>query len=314
MDISVSQLNHRLALQLPAELPLGLVFVMGVVRNLESGGEIVNGRPPFTTFDLEQKGHRLRCKLVQREAEKIALREQMEVRLGGHLTFDPRRAEYYLLARDAEVLSTGVAERKTDPLAVDLSELVEDQAAFSAALAGIKRRADVSRQASTDMPIWVQKIAPPELQASEKAEEPDEEVPVLAAQSATAVPLNDELVSYLSALMESEEEVELTPDILAQWTSAPEIDIPDDEDELVTAVPQPHAATIQPENEEEEGGVVTAVSPYDLVGDAASRPKPARARPPQPQPRQQPDWLVIILLIAMILFTMAICFAAVYLR
>ena len=34
MDISVSRLNNRLALQLPTELPLGLVFVVGTVENI----------------------------------------------------------------------------------------------------------------------------------------------------------------------------------------------------------------------------------------------------------------------------------------
>ncbi|NJN43605.1 MAG: hypothetical protein HC806_01945 [Anaerolineae bacterium] len=129
MDISVSQLNHRLALQLPAELPLGLVFVAGVVRHFEREDELGNGRSLLSTFELEQNGHRLRCKLVQREAERVQLHENMEVRLGGHLTFDPRCAAYYLLARDAEVTSPRI-NKEVDPLAVDLGELVEDQAAF----------------------------------------------------------------------------------------------------------------------------------------------------------------------------------------
>ena len=32
MDISVSHLNRRMALQIPAEFPLGLVFVVGEVE------------------------------------------------------------------------------------------------------------------------------------------------------------------------------------------------------------------------------------------------------------------------------------------
>jgi hypothetical protein len=306
MDISVSQLNHRLALQLPAELPLGLVFVTGVVRNLERGGGVVNGRAAPISFDLEQKGHRLRCKLVQREAGRVLLREQMEVRSGGHLIFDPRRAEYFLLARDVEVIDAGEGGAKSDPLAVDLGELVGDEAAFTAALTGIKRRADVSRQSPTTVPIWVQKLAPPELQEDDKADEPEEaELPVLAAASAAPV-LNDELVTYLSGLMDSEDEVELTPDILAQWTPEPVIDIPDDVDELVTAVPP----TTEIGTRDEE--VVTAVSPYDPVGDTAPKPKPTR--PKSPPPRQQTDWAVILLLVAMVVFTIVILFAAIVLR
>ncbi|HRQ41954.1 MAG TPA: hypothetical protein PLD25_28870 [Chloroflexota bacterium] len=311
MDISVSQLNHRLALQLPAELPLGLVFVTGVVRNLEEGGEHRDGRAPFTSFDLEQKGHRLRCRLVQREADKLALHDQVEVRLGGHLSFDSRRAEYYLLARDAEVVSA-VGDKKPDLLALDLSELVGDQAAFAAALGGIKRRADVSKQSPASVPVWVQKIAPLEVKEGEDepTEEPDEEAPILAAQPPAETALNEEMVSYLSALMESEEEVELTPNILAQWTSEPHepvVDMLEDEPSL-SILP---AAS---EQDEAGGEVVTAVSPYDPVGDVTPKPKPARPRPAQPRPRQQTDWAVILLLVAIIVFTIVILFAAILLR
>lgn len=307
MDISVSQLNHRLALQLPAELPLGLVFVTGTVRNLESAGEVVNGRIPFASFDLEQKGHHLHCKLAPREAERVALRELLEVRLGGHLTFDPRRAAYYLLARDAEVIG-GLAERQADPLAVDLSELVEDQAAFTAALAGIKRRADVSRQSPAEVPIWVQKIAPSEAPESQQIDEAEAEFPAAVAPSPTPPLLDDELVTYLSALMESEEEVELTPDILAQWRREPQtpvIDFP--EDEL-----SPTTAPIVQLEDDVAGEIVTAVSPYAPVGDAAPKPRPTRPR--QPQARQQIDWPVILLLIAIIVFTIVIFFVIMSLR
>src|SRR5262245_44735080 len=228
MDISVSQLNHRLALQLPAELPLGLVFVTGIVRSMEKAGEEANGRTTPLNFDLEQKGHRLRCKLVQRETVTVLLHEQMEVRLGGHLIFDPRRAEYFLLARDVEVIDAGQEDKENDPLAVDLGELVADEAAFTAALTGIKRRADVSRQSPTSVPIWVQKLAPPELQEELKLDEPEEqeeEAPVLAAVAPAAPVLNEEMVTYLSGLMDSEEDVELTPDILAQWAPEPAIEL-----------------------------------------------------------------------------------------
>ncbi|MBX3059647.1 MAG: exodeoxyribonuclease VII large subunit [Anaerolineae bacterium] len=308
MDISVSQLNHRLALQLPAELPLGLVFVTGTVRNLESAGEGSNGRTPFTSFDLEQKGHHLRCRLSAREAEKVTLREELEVRLGGHLTFDPRRAAYSLLARDVEVIG-GLAGPQADPLALDLSGLVEDQAAFTAALAGIKRRADVSRQSPAEVPVWVQKIAPPEVAESQPVDKEEAELATAVAPSPATPLLNDELVSYLSALMESEEEVELTPDILAQWQSepqAPALDFPEDELPLTSAP--------VPLEDEVAGEMVTAVSPYAPVGDAAPKPRPTRPRPPQPRGRQQVDWAVILLLIAIIIFTIVVFFVIMSLR
>ncbi len=308
MDISVSQLNHRLALQLPAELPLGLVFVTGTVRNLASEAEGGNGRTPFTSFDLEQKGHRLHCKLALQEAEKVTLREQLEVRLGGHLTFDARRAAYYLLARDVEVIG-GMVERQSDPLAIDLSELVEDQAAFTAALAGIKRRADVSRQSPAEMPIWVQKIAPPEVQEDQPVDVPEAEFLEPVTPSPTTPVLNDEMVSYLSALMESEEEVELTPDILAQWTSETKEPVIEMLEEELSPAP---ITDQQLEQEPEEK--VTAVSPYAPVGDASPKPRPARPKQPQPRPQQQTDWPLILLLVAVILFAIVILSAIIFLR
>lgn len=308
MDISVSQLNHRLALQLPAELPLGLVFVTGTIRNLESAGEAINGRAPFASFDLEQKGHHLHCKLAPREAERVVLREELEVRLGGHLTFDPRRAAYFLLARDAEVIG-GLAGRQADPLAIDLSELVEDQAAFTAALAGIKRRADVSRQSPAEVPIWVQKIAPPEAPESQQVDEAEAELPAAVTPSPPTPRLDDELVSYLSALMESEEEVELTPDLLAQWQhepQAPVVDSPEDELSPTTTLTVQLADDVA-------GETVTAVSPYAPVGDAAPKPRPTRPRQPRAR-QQQTDWPVILLLIAIIVFTIVIIFVIMSLR
>jgi hypothetical protein len=309
MDILVSQLNQRLALQLPTELPLGLVFVTGTVRSLIQEGEgqggngerrgsheAASGRTTHTTFDLEQAGHRLRCKLSQREAERTVLYEAAEVRLGGHLAFDPRRAEYYLLARDVEVTG-GPA---VDPLALDLGELVEDEAAFTAALAGIKRRSDVARQSSSSLPDWVQKIAPPELQETDKAET---EVRSAAVSRTSSADLDPELVDFLSSAMEGEEDVELTHDMLAHWAHEPEPEIP----AIETAVPLETTAT-------DEAEFVTAVQPYAPVADPLVVPEPS---PPIPtRTRTEPhhaDWVVVVLMVTMVVFTCAILLTAVLL-
>src|SRR5688500_10002614 len=89
-----------MALQLPAELPLGLVFVVGKVTNL---AQPANGhsRP---TFQLEDEGYRLNCRLSGRATAETPFNEGDTIRAGGHLVFDSRQATYYLVARDIELL------------------------------------------------------------------------------------------------------------------------------------------------------------------------------------------------------------------
>lgn len=289
MDISVNQLNRRLALQLPTELPLGLVFVMGNVGYVAYEEEDEDGRtPPHVLFDLEQNGYHLRCKLSQREASRVVLHEGDEVRLGGHLAFDVRQADYYLLARDVEIMGGG---RDSDPLAIDLGQLVEDEAAFTAALTGIKRRSNVARQAPVELPDWVQKIAPPEMQETIVVNRDDESMASRQTYSPSLgvrLPLDEELVAFLSLAIESDEDVELTPELLAQW-------IPKSRSELsVVETAVPITDSTSAENIEEP---VTAVQPYDPVAEPISQPAPshpsARKKPPA---KQQTDWPVIILM------------------
>jgi hypothetical protein len=254
------------------------------------------GRTTHTTFDLEQAGHRLRCKLSQREAERVALQEADEVRLGGHLAFDSRRAEYFLLARDVEVTGGLVV----DPLALDLGELVGDEAAFTAALAGIKRRSDVAQQAPSSLPDWVQKIAPPELQETTEVQR---DVTPAAVSRTSSPALNQELVDFLSSAMESEEDVEITPDMLAHWTHEPEPEIP----AIETAVPIETIAT-------DEAEFVTAVLPYAPVADTIVAPAPPPATPARTRPEpHHTDWVVVVLLVMMGVFTCAILVTAVLL-
>ncbi|NJN43606.1 MAG: hypothetical protein HC806_01950, partial [Anaerolineae bacterium] len=74
----------------------------------------------------------------------------------------------------------------------------------------------------------------------------------------------------MSALMESDEDVELTPDMLTHWTA--EHMVLTQHEEPVTAVPSPPQSA-QTETEGVMVESVTAVSPYDPVGDTALTPK-----------------------------------------
>ena len=96
MDISVSHLNNRLSLQLPQELPLGLVFVTGTISFSDSTAftELVaHGRYKHIHFDLLDSRHRIRCVLVVRAMVDYDLEIGSRVRVGGHLRFDPQRAD-----------------------------------------------------------------------------------------------------------------------------------------------------------------------------------------------------------------------------
>lgn len=289
MDISVSQLNRRLALQLPVELPLGLVFVTGTVQTLDQTAV-------QTTFDLHQAAHRLRCRLTPQETARITLDEGTEVRLGGHLTFDPQRAEYYLLARDVEIIGPTAVDH--DPLSLDLDGLVGDDAAFAAALVAIKRRATTAQQTSQTLPDWVQKIAPPELQDTAVPPTPEPPDPAPTAVAHRTTPLNQDLVALLSSAMESDQEIELTPDLLAQWQPQTE---PTPPTAVTPAIYQPPA---EPEPELPATLEITEapppIQPYDPVGEA--RPKPARPRKKAAQASQKTDWMVIILALLLVLF------------
>lgn len=217
MDVSVSRLNNRLALQLPAELPLGLVFVVGQIANLEKVpivSEATNGQASLRScFQLVENEYRLRCYLSERATAEIDLREGDRIRAGGHLAFDARKAHYYLLARDVE----RVAEPKppTPPVAEQETELPPvplGRKALPPVLADIKKRAEVTRLEEAKLPPWVWKMAPPEVRAALETEnsQPSEEKEI-----GQTVELNEEFIATLSEVMENEEDVELTPQMLA---------------------------------------------------------------------------------------------------
>ena len=248
MDISVSELNGRLASKLPPELPLGLVFVVGDVVQLDED-----------SFVLAEAKHRLNCRLT----EPNEVRQGDEIRASGHLMFDSNRLQYYLLTRDIEIVTA-------EPLGVlddsARETIIQDEGLLSA-LAEVKDRAAVSPDARTgdEMPVWVQKLAPSELQG-------DDGAPNEPAQKAE---LDEELVALLSAAMDSDEEMELTPELLAPY------------------VPEP-AAEVAVEGRADDVELETAASLENLTTSY------------QPANRQDTDWLVILLIITFLILTIAV--------
>jgi len=227
MDISVSRLNKRMALQLPAEFPLGLVFVVGEVKNLSFCGDGVTA----SEFYIEEHGHRLHCRLTSRAATETHISDGDLIRAGGHLAFEPAHAGYYLLGRDVEVLSEDRPD--TSPLSQIIVDNVE--------------RSFAAQLVPAEIPQWVEQLAPPELRVELKrlSPEPDSS-PILGAdrqQIASAEPdmtypaeepafasLNDDLIDFLSEAMDRQEEVELTPELLAEFRQVPNNSVPSEQD------------------------------------------------------------------------------------
>lgn len=291
MDISVSRLNNRLALQLPAELPLGLVFVLGRVENVSrvtNGGVQRDGRKDRIQFELVDDGHRLRCQLTARAAAEVELNEGDEIRAGGHLLFDPHQADYYLLARDVAVV-----EASTPP---------PRSTTFASILADIQKRSEAAKLAPAELPPWVERIAPPEVQAemgpteSEGGAEPQrEETTAVSDQpaseettpaAASEGTLNEELVTYLSEAMEDEGEVELTPDVLR---------------ELAPASTPPPVREVPAEA-------------YEVPApEAEDEPEPRIEPTTAAAPPRETDWLVILLIISFFVLTIAVVVTSVLL-
>lgn len=259
MDISVSRLNGRLASKLPPELPLGLVFVVGKVSQV---GE--------RRFVLLEELHRLSCRAV----DDLQLREGDEVRASGHLMFDPEKLQYYLLARDVEVITS----EPLNAVVGNSRELLAESEDLLSALAAVKARAAATpTEKSDEMPLWVKKLAPPEVRTEEIDEDAvdgEGHADTATAPKTRTVALDEGLVSMLSAAMDSEDELELTPELLAPYTvEAPEPAQPDTDDETI------------------DGRMDTAVPDV-----------PTSYRPTN---RQDTDWLVILLIISFFVLTIA---------
>lgn len=264
MDISISRLNNRLALQLPAELPLGLVFVVGYVIDVRSALPTPpqDESTPTVWLDIQEDEYRLRCLLGTRVAAETQVRDGDRIRAGGHLIFDTHRAEYYLLARDVEVI-------ETEPLSQTAEPKPTGRTALTPILADIKKRSEAAQLAQAELPVWVQRIAPPEVQAEMGTG--DEK------QSLTAVPLppaatqlNNDLVAFLSNAIEDLEDVELTAAMLEDL--APDL-----------TPGTPHLET----------------TPYEIPPPAPSQHETVAAR-------QDLDWMVLLLILSFIILTIAV--------
>lgn len=213
MDVPVSHLNNRLAVQLPVELPLGLVFVVGRVEHLHQALEVDNEKKEDRTwFDLVEKKYSIRCELSDRAAEEVSLGEGSRVRAGGHLVFDTHRANYYLLARDIEAVSDSTQAVSPEPESNGVDHSLGRQA-LTPILADIKRRAESTHLEEANLPYWVQRLAPPEVKKEMALTDPS---PVKTADSSPEPAIDDDLISALSEAMDSDQEVELTAEMLAK--------------------------------------------------------------------------------------------------
>jgi hypothetical protein len=260
MDISVSHLNGRLALKLPPELPLGLMFVVGEVAELG-----------LHSFVLAEETHQLTCR-ADEEITSIAVGD--EVRVSGHLMFDDRQLQYYLRAGDIECLTpeplTPEPLSDNDPQAL----LATDDGLLNA-LKEVKARATVSSAENQEaLPIWVKKLAPKEAGLEI---EPDEAGEQSRYAGLAEGELDAGLVALLSEAMDSEDEMELTPELLAPYLP-PE--------------PDPVEKGEEVEVFEEE----TAVSLSTLSTLSTSY---------QPANRRDTDWLVILLILSFFVLTIA---------
>jgi hypothetical protein len=214
MDIPVSRLNKRMALHTPAEFPLGLVFVVGTVRDLEEPSE----NRGEVRFSLVEPGYRLRCHLTADTARRLQFEEGQMVRATGHLAFDPTRVDYYLVARDLEV----IPEAKQAPPA-DVRPI----------LAEMQQRAEEANLAPAQLPGWVKELAPPEFRDALPATPPEPPQPETTTEEAqstagengqatteTAVPpgsLSPELTEFLLKAIDADEDVELTAELIAEY-------------------------------------------------------------------------------------------------
>jgi len=216
MDIPVSRLNERMAMQLPAELPLGLVYVVGTVQRIEEDG----GDGHLEAFLLTDGEHGIRCRLTPRAGADVHIREGDLIRAGGHLAFETAIAAYYLLARDIEVL------QEYRPGKSPLSDII----------ASTGRRSRATGLVPAQLPSWIKEMAPPdllqELEAMESEFAHDDHIlegsttwdDLLASEGGVAntsaeaalAALSDEVIDFLSSAMDSSHDVELTPGLVSE--------------------------------------------------------------------------------------------------
>jgi hypothetical protein len=225
MDISVSRLNSRLVLQVPAELPLGLVFITGTVEALRPVGDRID----VLRFDLVERKNRLACRIPRTVAEETLLQEGDRVRVSGRLVFAGHSVQYSLLARDLEVLP-----RRTS------------DGSLQTVLADARQRRQQTSLAQPELPPWVQRLAPPELrheiEDQEAAQEQAEGATSIDDRFADAVPgleqLPQELVTFLAGALDSDSDVELTAEMIATYLPEEEATSTFSEGEQLDSLPR----------------------------------------------------------------------------
>lgn len=306
MDIPVSRLNNRLALQLPTELPLGLVFVVGeiseVVHAATTGGQ--------TEIEMTEMSHRLRCRLTERVAAEVEIKKGDWIRAGGHLTFDPYHADYVLLARDVELVSEGALESEEpeesqvdDTDNVSEAELTEKDA--HPILDDIAKRSHEAELAQGELPDWVQKIAPPEVKAEmgltrsemDLVLGKERRIEFLDSEDTQDVPdagsgSTDQILAYLAEIMDEEEDVELEPEMVSELAMGEAGASVSEGSSKAYEVPEPID--------------VEALEAQELLEDEEPTALPVAAdQKPKRQPRRY-DPLTILLLIAALIFITAV--------
>ncbi len=305
MDISVSRLNNRMVLQVPPELPLGLVFVVGQVRNLIDSRD----HEQSMQFDLMESGYCLRCQLSSRVANDVVVAEGDMVRAGGHLAFDTQAARYFLLARDLEI--------------------VPDQAGMHIRavpiLADIDQRAEAADLVRTDLPQWVKHLAPPEIQAElglVEDEKGKDQLPaatdILAPGTDLLAPgagMSDEMVSFLSEAIDRNEDVEITPEVLSQFLPLPTVQDVLDQTPAgqETRDPSPPAPTElappgQPEAPPTDRPPIKTTQPLadQLPADQPLPVAPPLAAPPRKRQNNAAQNLLLVMIGALLLILIVI--------
>lgn len=210
MDISVRHLNNRMALQVPAELPLGLVFIVGRVRNFRTSETGAGEAVEHAHFELADGDHHLRCTLPRSVAQESLLQEGDRVRVSGQLAFDSHAVRYHLFARDLEILSDRPATSSPHKT-----------------LADAEIRAKEAGLVPADLPPWVRQLAPPEVQLElglvDEIPEPEEsqieDEPDTWGEAPSTAPaeMPEEMLAFLSGVIDSDEDTELTPEMIAQY-------------------------------------------------------------------------------------------------
>ncbi len=298
MDISVKHLNGRMAQQIPTEFPLGLVLIVGEV----SFGSARDMGGQRSEFYLKEDDNYLFCRLSERASKEITLNKGDLVRAGGHIIFDTATARYCLLARVVEVLQA------YKPPGSSLEDIVT--------MSSRKAPEDLS---PSILPQWVRELAPPEIQeewaARRLAEaggtlvvtgksipEDEEEAPPepvaaenwqefvaddesldYTAAEPPLVELSDDLIEFLSEAIDSNDIIELTPGMLAEFSpderAATETTIIEGEETEALAV----------EEEPDESSRDTTIEDFLSALETAIAADEARVQEQEPEPQKESE-------------------------